>query len=99
MNINILNTTLGMCLVGLLSLSACEEAAIPVSVDNTPITLDTISFPVVKAIAYQSAPEMGRTEYLYFGKQDGFDFQYNFCLLYTSPSPRDGLLSRMPSSA
>ena len=26
--------------------------------------------------------------------------QYNrICLLYTSPSPRDGLLSRMPSSA
>ena len=24
---------------------------------------------------------------------------YNPCLLYTSPSPRDGLLSRMPSSA
>ena len=24
---------------------------------------------------------------------------YRFCLLYTSPSPRDGLLSRMPSSA
>ena len=32
------------------------------------------------------------------------EFQANFdeymdCLLYTSPSPRDGLLSRMPSSA
>src|SRR5664279_2250526 len=25
--------------------------------------------------------------------------QFNPCLLYTSPSPRDGLLSRMPSSA
>ena len=24
---------------------------------------------------------------------------YESCLLYTSPSPRDGLLSRMPSSA
>ena len=24
---------------------------------------------------------------------------YHRCLLYTSPSPRDGLLSRMPSSA
>ena len=24
---------------------------------------------------------------------------FNTCLLYTSPSPRDGLLSRMPSSA
>ena len=27
------------------------------------------------------------------------DEAYRFCLLYTSPSPRDGLLSRMPSSA
>ena len=27
------------------------------------------------------------------------DDQYRCCLLYTSPSPRDGLLSRMPSSA
>ena len=26
-------------------------------------------------------------------------FQQSHCLLYTSPSPRDGLLSRMPSSA
>ena len=25
--------------------------------------------------------------------------EYYYCLLYTSPSPRDGLLSRMPSSA
>ena len=32
--------------------------------------------------------------YLY----DVDDNQY-ICLLYTSPSPRDGLLSRMPSSA
>src|SRR5664279_6004531 len=29
----------------------------------------------------------------------GLDAQYVLCLLYTSPSPRDGLLSRMPSSA
>ena len=28
-----------------------------------------------------------------------FDQVYYCCLLYTSPSPRDGLLSRMPSSA
>ena len=31
------------------------------------------------------------------GQADGF--LYVACLLYTSPSPRDGLLSRMPSSA
>ena len=29
----------------------------------------------------------------------GFDARVSACLLYTSPSPRDGLLSRMPSSA
>ena len=32
-----------------------------------------------------------------FNTSDG-DYIYT-CLLYTSPSPRDGLLSRMPSSA
>ena len=30
---------------------------------------------------------------------DLYDLRSTFCLLYTSPSPRDGLLSRMPSSA
>ena len=30
-----------------------------------------------------------------YGRKNG----HNRCLLYTSPSPRDGLLSRMPSSA
>src|SRR5665647_161174 len=33
-------------------------------------------------------------------KKDGLTLALNnICLLYTSPSPRDGLLSRMPSSA
>ena len=27
------------------------------------------------------------------------EYKFYSCLLYTSPSPRDGLLSRMPSSA
>ena len=34
-----------------------------------------------------------------FVNEGGFDRPFNTCLLYTSPSPRDGLLSRMPSSA
>ena len=34
------------------------------------------------------------------GILEGFKPEYeSTCLLYTSPSPRDGLLSRMPSSA
>ena len=31
--------------------------------------------------------------------QTGWKPYHYICLLYTSPSPRDGLLSRMPSSA
>ena len=36
-----------------------------------------------------------------FGLSGGVEFGFTSttCLLYTSPSPRDGLLSRMPSSA
>ena len=32
-------------------------------------------------------------------KKFGLEGKVKLCLLYTSPSPRDGLLSRMPSSA
>ena len=34
-----------------------------------------------------------------FGEMALIDGNPRSCLLYTSPSPRDGLLSRMPSSA
>ena len=34
-----------------------------------------------------------------FGRQKGQVERYRGCLLYTSPSPRDGTKSRMPSSA
>ena len=37
---------------------------------------------------------------LYYNRHRYYDpLQGRYCLLYTSPSPRDGLLSRMPSSA
>ena len=35
----------------------------------------------------------------YVGDRNDVDAVVKACLLYTSPSPRDGLLSRMPSSA
>ena len=34
-----------------------------------------------------------------FNKNMAISVEYNFCLLYTSPSPRDRTRSRMPSSA
>ena len=41
----------------------------------------------------------GREDGLEMEGTDGDVDEPNACLLYTSPSPRDGLLSRMPSSA
>ena len=38
-------------------------------------------------------------EVLVVGQQWWWEYRYYLCLLYTSPSPRDATLSRMPSSA
>ena len=47
----------------------------------------------------QGDPQSG-TWFVFRGKQGNrLKILYWDCLLYTSPSPRDGLLSRMPSSA
>ena len=53
----------------------------------------------VRDIAKQLLPNthVARVRLLTFPRIFGVCF--NPCLLYTSPSPRDGLLSRMPSSA
>ena len=38
-------------------------------------------------------------EFISRGAKTVFSVDSNYCLLYTSPSPRDATLSRMPSSA
>ena len=56
----------------------------PVKDDGIPMKLDTISFPVIKAMSYQVPPEMGRTDLLYFGNKDGYNFSYNLIKLDSS---------------
>ena len=52
------------------------------------------------AIIMLGAPGSGKgTQGELLEKNTGFKRYVMSCLLYTSPSPRDGLLSRMPSSA
>ena len=46
-----------------------------------------------------ASPGIHGTTYLTQHNTQGHMELMNICLLYTSPSPRDGLLSRMPSSA
>ena len=51
---------------------------------------------------YDNIHMLGATAEIIRKKLVGNDVTFTasyYCLLYTSPSPRDGLLSRMPSSA
>ena len=62
----------------------------------------TSSFPSARQTnhaerAYSNKFDNGAWEVLPPVPED--KYQWYYCLLYTSPSPRDGLLSRMPSSA
>ena len=56
--------------------------------DNTPLAVMELFGRCVPLVV-----EIG------FGDGESLAVMANACLLYTSPSPRDGLLSRMPSSA
>ena len=60
-----------------------------------------VSEPAAHAIKFDStiSASGGLHLYSYGGTQFDLGGQPRICLLYTSPSPRDGLLSRMPSSA
>ena len=63
--------------------------------ERTPITLGRLS-------AARSYAAILAFAVIWLGLEVGgiaYQWLYLLCLLYTSPSPRDGLLSRMPSSA
>ena len=56
---------------------------------------------IVTAMASGAVDNMEKYQYM-LGQIRTYQYllqEISTCLLYTSPSPRDGLLSRMPSSA
>ena len=57
------------------------------------------NFPSPLAWAFGSGIICSETNTPHWVQRAGFGQPFIACLLYTSPSPRDGLLSRMPSSA
>ena len=71
---------------------------------NTGSNLSSIDQPVY-VLASHNIPEDLASDYLNdtFGENRRQELKYTdlskSCLLYTSPSPRDATLSRMPSSA
>ncbi len=71
------------------------DMLLAVDIGNTHITLGVFNGEKLGP-RWRMATLINRTS-------DEFGLQmlglFHHCLLYTSPSPRDGLLSRMPSSA
>ena len=68
------------------------------STQNKPML--TEPFPEVQLISDPSLEKIDSNAPSYTDSATEPDIQeVDSCLLYTSPSPRDGLLSRMPSSA
>ena len=72
---------------------------------NIPLFLDPVSFAKTSKIVeligrfYTVKPNRLETELISGVKITDKDSMLEACLLYTSPSPRDATLSRMPSSA
>ena len=62
-----------------------EKIAMETTLSRVPTSSNKAQFPVYSKNDFKVP--------------DGTNGGYWVCLLYTSPSPRDGLLSRMPSSA
>ena len=60
--------------------------------DTFPVGLNE---DIVRAISQRKNEPAWMTEW----RLEAYEAWSAICLLYTSPSPRDGLLSRMPSSA
>ena len=73
------------------------EPAIPVSKCWVKLQIDT--WAATQHKQYWNSLESCRQTKLYCTEPSLGVAKYLTCLLYTSPSPRDGLLSRMPSSA
>ena len=70
------------------------------------MTITTLFIIISFTLPFLKSKKTNSVEDLYPSRMQvaaelGFNFISNLitCLLYTSPSPRDGLLSRMPSSA
>ena len=83
-----------------LSLPPLDRAVLsrylPISHEAVPAVSFLDRSPVLSAIDHKPSAPFQDCRIEFGSRQTGIN---SLCLLYTSPSPRDGLLSRMPSSA
>ena len=68
-------------------------------IGSTNITYTQVTPSNVGTVTSVGVADAGSSEFTVANSPITSSGTITFCLLYTSPSPRDGLLSRMPSSA
>ena len=66
---------------------------------NKSIALTQENVGIPKVLSYRSASCGCCKKWINHLRANGLEVVDNICLLYTSPSPRDDVISRMPSSA
>ena len=76
-----------------------NRGAIAVRIERTLKKMGIGSVAVYSKADQDSLHVERADEAVYIGDGTAKETYLDTCLLYTSPSPRDGLLSRMPSSA
>ena len=62
----------------LLIFISCEERAHILDDTDLSLSVDTISFDVVRGTTYKVPPLMGGSKFLYLGHNNGYSFDYNF---------------------
>ena len=79
------------------NISALIFAAL-IFIGCTDTSLEVVDFSIADKPAPSPSKDYNELRNAYFGDLH-VHTRYSFCLLYTSPSPRDRQKSRMPSSA
>ena len=87
----VLLATCGAATDALAQVAQCSKGDFEAVVDEAAASL--------RGLTRQNTPQFQAKLRQLKDKRTWSNDQFMNCLLYTSPSPRDGLLSRMPSSA
>ena len=104
LTVNILLVLIGLLLMNKRILSSDEKSdSLQTKVDQIETQLDVLidDAKTAKEKVIVANEDFIHSEMIVFGGEENNCKKLSnfYCLLYTSPSPRDGLLSRMPSSA
>ena len=88
-----------MSTVWLVTEGSGADSPVSIQADSDSIIVKGLIVVMLSYFSGKTAAEIVQSDVSEYLAKLGLNQHLSPCLLYTSPSPRDGLLSRMPSSA